>query len=84
MMAIETMERSLVFRRNYFGPDSDEVEDACRILNEMCNLLAMTYLQNDDFKTSNKLLQKAELFARNHLPRKAVTLNNFACLNVSN
>ena len=80
MEAMETMERSLVFRRNYFGPDSDEVEDACRVLSEMCNLLAMTYLQNDDFATSHKLLQKAELFARNNLPRKAVTLNNFACM----
>merc|ERR1711965_1183095 len=43
--ALECMERGLVLRQHFFGADSDEVWRACKTVGEMCNLLAMTYLQ---------------------------------------
>ena len=47
--ALECMERGLVLRQHFFGADSDEVWKACKTVGEMCNLLAMTYLQQEDF-----------------------------------
>lgn len=43
--ALECMERGLVLRQHFFGADSEEVWRACKTVGEMCNLLAMTYLQ---------------------------------------
>lgn len=45
MKALECMERGLVLRQHFFGADSDEVWQAAKVVGEMCNLLAMTYLQ---------------------------------------
>lgn len=39
------MERALVLRRHFFGADSSEVNIACKALADMCNLLAMSFLQ---------------------------------------
>ena len=47
--ALECMERGLVLRQHFFGSDSDEVWRACKTVGEMCNLLAMTYLQQGAF-----------------------------------
>ena len=47
--ALECMERGLVLRQHFFGADSDEVWRSCKTVGEMCNLLAMTYLQQEDF-----------------------------------
>lgn len=44
-MAFESMERALVLRRHFFGADSSEVSLACKALADMCNLLAMSFLQ---------------------------------------
>lgn len=43
--ALECMERGLVLRQHLFGPDADEVWDACKTVGELCNLLAMSFLQ---------------------------------------
>ena len=59
--ALECMERGLVLRQHFFGADSDEVWRACKTVGEMCNLLAMTYLQQDDFAMVLELLKKAEI-----------------------
>lgn len=45
MEALECMERGLVLRQHFFGTDSDEVWQSCKTVGELCNLLAMTYLQ---------------------------------------
>jgi tetratricopeptide (TPR) repeat protein len=45
----------------------------------MCNLLAMTYLQQEDFAMVLELLKKAEILTERDDPGKAVTLNNLAC-----
>ena len=39
------MERSLLLRKSFFGPDAVEVWEACKTLADMCNLLAISYLQ---------------------------------------
>jgi tetratricopeptide (TPR) repeat protein len=73
------MERGLVLRQHFFGPDSDEVWSACKTVGEMCNLLAMTYLQQEDFAMVLELLKKAEILTERDLQGRAVTFNNMAC-----
>lgn len=77
------MERALVLRRHFFGLESEEVALACRALAEMCNLLAMSFLQQDNFSVAVDLLKKAEVLTAQHGHRfaaeRATTLNNLAC-----
>jgi len=77
--ALECMERGLVLRQHFFGADSDEVWRACKTVGEMCNLLAMTYLQQEDFNMALELLKKAEILTERDPPGRAVTFNNMAC-----
>ena len=62
--ALECMERGLVLRQHFFGADSDEVWRACKTVGEMCNLLAMTYLQQEDFAMVLELLKKGTCLKR--------------------
>lgn len=78
--ALECMEKGLVLRQHFFGAASDEVRQACKTVGEMCNLLAMTYLQQGAFPVVLELLKKAEILTEKHAAARAVTLNNFACL----
>ncbi|CAM9963952.1 unnamed protein product [Sphacelaria rigidula] len=73
------MERGLVLRQHFFGSDSEEVWCACKIVGEMCNLLAMTYLQQEDFNMVLELLKKAEILTERDKAGRAVTYNNLAC-----
>jgi tetratricopeptide (TPR) repeat protein len=77
--ALECMERGLVLRQHFFGADSDEVWRACKTVGEMCNLLAMTYLQQEDFGMALELLKKAEILTERDPAGRAVTYNNMAC-----
>jgi tetratricopeptide (TPR) repeat protein len=77
--ALENMEKGLVLRQHFFGSDSPEVRESCRTVGEMCNLLAMTYLQQEQFPVVLELLRKAEILTETYPPGRAVTLNNFAC-----
>jgi len=41
----------------------------------------MAHLSQDDYKMSQELLKKAEMYCENVSPQvKAITYNNFACL----
>ncbi|KAF1317910.1 hypothetical protein FI667_g14365, partial [Globisporangium splendens] len=77
--ALECMEKGLVLRQHFFGGESDEVRSSCKTVGEMCNLLAMTYLQQEEFPVVLELLKKAEILTEKHQAGRAVTLNNFAC-----
>lgn len=80
LKAFDCMERALVLRRHFFGIESEEVIQACRALAEMCNLLAMSFLQQDNYPVTIDLLKKAELLTQRHHPaERATTLNNLAC-----
>ncbi|KAG2836972.1 hypothetical protein PC112_g5113 [Phytophthora cactorum] len=80
LKAFDCMERALVLRRHFFGVESEEVIQACRALAEMCNLLAMSFLQQDNYPVTIDLLKKAEVLTQRHHPvERATTLNNFAC-----
>ena len=59
MEALECMERGLVLRQHFFGSDSDEVWNACKTVGELCNMLAMTYLQQGEFRMAEQGLRKA-------------------------
>ena len=73
------MERGLVLRQHFFGAESDEVWAACKTVGEMCNLLAMTYLQQEDFNMVLELLKKAEILTERDQMGRAATFNNLAC-----
>lgn len=77
--ALECMERGLVLRQHFFGAESDEVWRACKTVGEMCNLLAMTYLQQEDYAMVLELLKKAEILTERDQAGRAVTFNNMAC-----
>lgn len=77
--ALECMERGLVLRQHFFGADSDEVWASCKTVAEMCNLLAMTYLQQEDFNMVLELLKKAEILTERDPGGRATTFNNLAC-----
>jgi tetratricopeptide (TPR) repeat protein len=77
--ALECMERGLVLRQHFFGADSEEVWKACKTVGEMCNLLAMTYLQQEDFNMVLELLKKAEILTEKDAAGRAATFNNLAC-----
>ncbi|KAJ8599302.1 hypothetical protein CTAYLR_008836 [Chrysophaeum taylorii] len=77
--ALECMERGLVLRQHFYGAGSDQVWKACKTVGEMCNLLAMTYLQQEDFAMVIELLKKAEILTERDAAGKAVTFNNLAC-----
>ncbi|ETK93631.1 hypothetical protein L917_03122 [Phytophthora nicotianae] len=80
LKAFDCMERALVLRRHFFGIESEEVIQACRALAEMCNLLGMSFLQQDNYPVTIDLLKKAEVLTQRHHPvERATTLNNFAC-----
>ena len=68
-----------MLRQHFFGAESDEVWTACKTVGEMCNLLAMTYLQQEDFNMVLELLKKAEILTERDLPGRAATFNNLAC-----
>ncbi|KDO23909.1 hypothetical protein SPRG_10054 [Saprolegnia parasitica CBS 223.65] len=64
--ALECMERALV-------------RHACKAVSELCNLLSMTFLQQENYAVTIELLKKAEILTE-HLPEeRATTLNNMAC-----
>lgn len=77
--ALECMEKGLVLRQHFFGAESDEVWTSCRTVGDMCNLLAMTYLQQGNFRVVLELLKKAEILTERYPAGRAVTLNNLAC-----
>ena len=79
MEALECMERGLVLRQHFFGSDSDEVWNACKTVGELCNMLAMTYLQQGEFRMAEQLLNKAAVLHQNDDSGLAVTYNNLAC-----
>ncbi|KAJ0396536.1 hypothetical protein ATCC90586_005068 [Pythium insidiosum] len=79
LKAFDCMERALVLRRHFFGAESVEVRHACKALAEMCNLLSMSFLQQDNYSVTLDLLKKAEVLSQHHPAERATTLNNLAC-----
>ena len=77
--SLECIERGLLLRQHLYGPNSDEVKHACVTAGELCNLLAMKYLQQEEFNITLELLKKAEILTERDPAGRAATLNNFAC-----
>ena len=77
--ALDCMERGLrasaTFLRGRLGRGLASMQDCW----EMCNLLAMTYLQQEDFGMVLELLKKAEILTERDEAVRAVTYNNLAC-----
>lgn len=77
--SLQCMEKGLILRGHIFGLDSDEVFKACKAVGEMCNFLAMSYLQEDEFEITLELLKKAEVLTERHKGIRAITYNNLGC-----
>lgn len=77
--ALETMEVSLHLRKELFGDESCQFWDACPVVGQLCNTMAMTHLQQEDLDGCLELLRKAEILTERSDLHKAVTFNNLAC-----
>jgi len=77
--ALECMEKGLILKQHFYGPDSFEVLDACKVAGDLCNILAMSFIQQEKFPKSLELLKKAEILTEKDMQGRAVTLNNLAC-----
>ena len=63
------------------SPLQKSYREVCKEIAIICNILAMAHLSTEDYKMSQELLKKAEIYCENvHPPVKAITYNNFACL----
>lgn len=78
--ALTCMEKALIVRARLFGLRSAEVWSAARVAGELCNLLALSYLQKEDYGLVRALLVKAEALTERDLAGRACTHNNWACL----
>lgn len=76
---LEVLEEILNLKRQLFGELSEEYQQSSQKLCELCNLIAMIFLQKEKYEVCMDFLQKAELLCHNSLEYKAVTMNNFAC-----
>jgi len=79
MEELQILEKSLMIRRNMYGPDSEQVIRNSVKLCKLCNLLSMAFMEKENFEMSLDLLRKAEALAETNLQGKAVTYNNLAC-----
>lgn len=78
--ALKCIENSLILSQHIYGSNSNEVKKGCRIAGELCNLLAMTSLQQDDLISVFQLLKKADILTEHNDPcGRAATYNNYAC-----
>lgn len=78
--SLQCMEKALVLRQHILPSDDDAVKAAFKSTAELCNILAMIYLQEDRADLTLQLLKKAEMLSTSHPKCKAATYNNFACL----
>jgi len=71
--------KSLDVRQQLFGPKSEQAINSCKIVSDLCNLLAVMYLQQENYNLVLKLLKKAEVLTKQYAAGRAVTFNNTAC-----
>ena len=61
LQALAVMEEALSLRVQQYGGNSDEVRDSCTAAGKLCNVLALFFLEKDNFDMSLALLGKAEI-----------------------
>jgi tetratricopeptide (TPR) repeat protein len=77
--ALECHERALVLRQRLFGLQSEEFWGPARALGELCNQLALAFMQKEDYAQVDRLLRRAEALTQRDPAGRAVTYNNWAC-----
>ena len=69
----------LSYRQNKHDSDSTEVRSVSRAICELCNLVAMSYLNVEDYQQSMNYLKKAQEYGQHNDANMALTYNNYAC-----
>jgi tetratricopeptide (TPR) repeat protein len=77
--ALECLERALVLRKRLYGLQSDEFWAPAQAVGELCNQLALAYMQKEDYAQVDRLLRRAEALTQRDPAGRAVTYNNWAC-----
>ena len=77
--ALECHERALVLRKRLYGLQSDEFWAPARGVGELCNQLALSFMQREDYAQVDRLLRRAEALTQRDPAGRAVTYNNWAC-----
>ena len=60
-------------------PPRPQLWDAAKAAGELCNLLALSFLQKEDYARVDDLLRRAEVLTERDPAGRAVTYNNWAC-----
>ncbi|CAK79361.1 unnamed protein product (macronuclear) [Paramecium tetraurelia] len=77
--ALNVFEEMLMIKKSAYGEDSEEYFKTSDKLCELCNLIAMIFLQKEKFDASLEFLKKADMLAQSSTRYKAITYNNLAC-----
>ena len=77
--ALECMEKSLLLRERFCGPESEELWDGCRVTGELCNVLARSYMEQGENVRVFELLRKAEALTKRDDRGRVTTYNNLGC-----
>lgn len=73
------MERALSLRQHIFGVNSEQAQHSCKNVVDLCNLMAVMHLQQENLQEVLELLQKAQVLTKNYATGRAITFNNMAC-----
>lgn len=77
--ALDCYERALVLRQRLYGLQSEEFWGAAKGVGELCNQLALSFMQREDYAQVDRLLRRAEALTQRDPAGRAVTYNNWAC-----
>jgi tetratricopeptide (TPR) repeat protein len=73
------LEELLKIKKINFGTNSKQFTKSCKVLCEICNILAVYYLKKEDINSALDLLKKSEELCENNELGQAMTFNNMAC-----
>ena len=66
-------------KQEEYDDNSQECTVICKEVCDITNILAMMYLNKDDYDQSLKMLQRAQALCASNSEAKAITYNNTAC-----
>ena len=77
--AIELGEQALERSHKLTGQNSKRTRSILDKLADLCNMVGMILLQQQNMKLSHELLKKAERYSKKSLEKRSLTFNNLAC-----
>lgn len=73
------IEKNIVLKSNKYGKDSPEFFKTAKDLCELCNLIALSHLENNQAEEGLFYLLRAEKLFKNHKELLSLCYNNIGC-----